>query len=115
MRNFNGLFQLFSGRCALLICVASDMLPVVLLCIICMAKHSIAQYLFFGYALLTILAHIVTFISNSLVFRMVAKHIAVVQCLHDRTRLLETKQVASATFIQAILPLVCQVCLHLIF
>lgn len=38
-----------------------------------------------------------------------ARHISVVECLHDRTRLLETKQVALACCAQAILPLVCQV------
>lgn len=38
-----------------------------------------------------------------------AKHISVVECLHDRTRLLETKQVAFATCAQAILPLICQI------
>ncbi|KAI6188851.1 hypothetical protein M3Y98_00398900 [Aphelenchoides besseyi] len=40
---------------------------------------------------------------------MVALHISVVQSLHDRTRLLETRQIALATLIQALVPLLCQV------
>lgn len=107
------------------------MLPVFLLCVICITRHDVAKWLFFGYAILTVFAHVVTFFANIMVFRMVsysetvfcllefdynnclilqvARHISVVQCLHDRTRLLETKQVALATCAQAILPLVCQV------
>ncbi|KAI6177495.1 hypothetical protein M3Y97_00913800 [Aphelenchoides bicaudatus] len=101
--------QFFSGRSALLFCIVSDLLPVVLLCIICVARHDIAKWLFFGYAVLTVIAHVVTFVANTMVFRMVARHISVVQCLHDRVRLLETKQVALATCAQAVLPLICQI------
>jgi hypothetical protein len=85
------------------------MTPVILRAIICVARHDVAKWLFFGYAALTVVAYVVTFVSNTLVFRLVARHISVVQCLHDRTRLLETKQVALATCAQAVLPLVCQV------
>ncbi|KAE9550370.1 hypothetical protein FO519_006411 [Halicephalobus sp. NKZ332] len=101
--------KLFSGKRALVICALSDMTPMALLAVICVARHDIGKWLFFGYAVLTFLAYVVTFVSNFVVFRIVAKHIPVVQCLHDKTRLLETRQVAIATFSQAMVPLVCQV------
>lgn len=80
-----------------------------LLAVICVARHDVGKWLFFGYAVLTFLAYVVTFVSNFVVFRIVAKHIPIVQSLHDKTRLLETRQVAIATFSQAMVPLVCQV------
>ena len=89
------------------------MMPIALLAVICVARHDIAKWLFFVYAFLTFAAYLVTFVSNSLVFRIVANHIRVVQSLHDRTRLLETRQVAIATLAQAIVPLVCQVKNHM--
>uniref|UniRef100_A0A915CZX5 G protein-coupled receptor n=1 Tax=Ditylenchus dipsaci TaxID=166011 RepID=A0A915CZX5_9BILA len=101
--------KLFSGNRALLGCLLADMLPVVLLGVICISHHDIARYLFIGYAALTVLAYVLTFFLNFLVFRLVAQHIQVVECLHDRTRLLETKQVALSTLAQALVPLVCQV------
>lgn len=90
-------------------CFVSDMMPVALLAIIVTARHDIARLLFFIYTFLTFGAYVVTFVSNSLVFRIVASHIRVVQSLHDRNRLLETRQVAIATLAQAVVPLVCQV------
>ncbi|KAI6239122.1 Phospholipid/glycerol acyltransferase domain-containing protein [Aphelenchoides fujianensis] len=101
--------QFFSGHRALLICLAADTFPLLLLTVICVARHDVAKWLFFFYAGSTVLAHLITFASNFMVFRMVARHIRVVQCLHDRTRLLETRQVAWATLLQAVIPLVCQV------
>ena len=90
-------------------CVVCDMMPVLLLAVICTAHHDVARYLFIAYALLTVSAYMLTFLLNSLVFRIVARHIHVVECLRDKTRLLETKQVAVSTLAQALVPLVCQV------
>ncbi|KAI6218449.1 hypothetical protein M3Y95_01165400 [Aphelenchoides besseyi] len=101
--------QYFAGRRAVVICLASDLIPLFLLTVISFARHDVAKWLFFAFALLTVFAHVVTFVSNILVFRMVALHISVVQSLHDRTRLLETRQIALATLIQALVPLLCQV------
>lgn len=103
------IFQLFSGKGPMLACFVSDMIPISLLAVICVARHDVAKTLFFGYAFLTFAAYAVTFVSNSVVFRIVANHIRVVQSLQDRTRLLETRQVAIATLAQAVVPLVCQV------
>jgi hypothetical protein len=63
---------MFSGFGALIICLAADMFPVILLIVICISKHHVAKWLFFGYAALTVLAHVVTFICNAMVFRMVS-------------------------------------------
>ncbi|CAD5216454.1 unnamed protein product [Bursaphelenchus okinawaensis] len=101
--------RLFSGYRAFIVCAVMDLLPVILLVVICTAHHDIARRLFFAYASLTVIAHGVTFVSNFLVFWLVANHIKVVECLHDRTRLLETRQVAVATLAQAVVPLICQV------
>uniref|UniRef100_A0AC34RIL6 G-protein coupled receptors family 1 profile domain-containing protein n=1 Tax=Panagrolaimus sp. JU765 TaxID=591449 RepID=A0AC34RIL6_9BILA len=101
--------RLFSGKRAFAICIVSDFSPVALLAIICIARHDVGKWLFFSYAVLTFSAYVVTFVSNSIVFRIVAKHIPVVQSLHDKTRLLETRQVAAATLAQALVPIVCQV------
>uniref|UniRef100_A0AC34GQQ2 G-protein coupled receptors family 1 profile domain-containing protein n=1 Tax=Panagrolaimus sp. ES5 TaxID=591445 RepID=A0AC34GQQ2_9BILA len=101
--------KLFSGKRALAVCAIADMAPIVLLVVICLSRHDTGRWLFFVYAFLTFAAYVVTFVSNIVVFRIVAKHIHVVQCLHDKTRLLETRQVALATLAQAVVPLVCQV------
>lgn len=58
-----------------MICLVADMLPVFLLAVICFARHDVAKWLFFAYAILTVLAHILTFVSNSLVFRMVSLYV----------------------------------------
>ncbi|RCN36921.1 hypothetical protein ANCCAN_17184 [Ancylostoma caninum] len=68
-----------------------------------------ARWLYFTYAGLTVLSYVVAFLSNYVVFRVVARHIRVVQNLRDHVRLLETRQIALATFAQAIVPLICQV------
>ncbi|EYC20036.1 hypothetical protein Y032_0023g836 [Ancylostoma ceylanicum] len=68
-----------------------------------------ARLLYFTYAGFTVLSYIVAFLSNYVVFRVVARHIRVVQNLRDHVRLLETRQIALATFAQAIVPLICQV------
>ncbi|CAD5222347.1 unnamed protein product [Bursaphelenchus xylophilus] len=101
--------RIFSGYRAFVVCAVMDLLPVILLIVISNAHHDIARWLFFAYASLTVVAHVVTFVSNFLVFWLVANHIKVVQCLHDRTRLLETRQVALATLAQAVVPMICQV------
>ncbi|KAI6188381.1 hypothetical protein M3Y98_00348700 [Aphelenchoides besseyi] len=101
--------QYFAGRRAVVICLASDLIPLFLLTIISFARHDVVKWLFFGFALLTVFAHMVTFVSNILVFRMVALHISFVQSLHDHTRLLRTRQIALVTLIQALVPLLCQV------
>ncbi|KIH61339.1 hypothetical protein ANCDUO_08393 [Ancylostoma duodenale] len=71
-----------------------------------------ARWLYFTYAGLTVLSYVVAFLSNYVVFRVVARHIRVVQNLRDHVRLLETRQIALATFAQAIVPLICQVPSH---
>ncbi|KAI1725622.1 hypothetical protein DdX_02290 [Ditylenchus destructor] len=101
--------KLFSGKRALLVCLLADAVPVGLLTAICIAHHDVAKCLFMVYAFVTTIAYILTFLLNFLVFRIVARHIHIVQCLLDRTRLLETKQVALSTLAQALVPLVCQV------
>lgn len=93
----------------MLFCFVFDMIPIALLAIICTSRHDIARVLFMIYAFLTFIAYLATFVSNSLVFRLVASHIKVVQLLHDKKKLLETRQVAIAALTQAIVPLVCQV------
>lgn len=90
-------------------CLLADAVPVGLLTAICIAHHDVAKCLFMVYAFVTTIAYILTFLLNFLVFRIVARHIHIVQCLLDRTRLLETKQVALSTLAQALVPLVCQV------
>uniref|UniRef100_A0A7E4UWA7 G_PROTEIN_RECEP_F1_2 domain-containing protein n=1 Tax=Panagrellus redivivus TaxID=6233 RepID=A0A7E4UWA7_PANRE len=101
--------KLFSGKRSFLVCVISDMAPIILLVIICTSRHDVGRWLFFAYAFLTVSAYIVTFVSNIVVFRIVSKHVRVVRCLHDKARLLETRQVAVATLAQAVVPLICQV------
>ncbi len=70
---------------------------------------STTSRLLYAYAILTCAAYLLVFVCNSLVFRRVAQHIGVVECLSDRSRLIETKQVAMATLAQALIPLACQV------
>ncbi|TMS37330.1 hypothetical protein L596_004283 [Steinernema carpocapsae] len=102
--------KLFSGKRAVVVCLLSDTVPLAILGAICIAPSPTPQrWLFYLYAILTFGAYLVAFVSNSMVFRIVANHIQVVQCLHDRTRLIETRQVAFATLAQALIPLVCQV------
>ncbi|KAK0397753.1 hypothetical protein QR680_002253 [Steinernema hermaphroditum] len=101
--------KLFSGKRAVAVCLLSDTIPIAILVAICIAPLAPGRYLFYLYAILTFAAYLVAFVSNSMVFLIVKSHISVVQCLHDRTRLIETKQVAFATLAQALIPLVCQV------
>ncbi|ETN70183.1 hypothetical protein NECAME_05004 [Necator americanus] len=68
-----------------------------------------AKWLYFIYIGFTVLSYIVAFLSNYIVFRTVARHIRVIQNLRDHVRLLETRQIALATFAQAIIPLISQV------
>ncbi|VDM74315.1 unnamed protein product [Strongylus vulgaris] len=109
---------LFSGRRSLLVCVLFDLAPIALLfmvdiqlhisqMIMTVGRQERARWLYF-YAGLTVLSYIVAFLSNYMVFRIVARHIRVVQNLRDHVRLLETRQIALATFAQAIVPLICQ-------
>ncbi|CAJ0609140.1 unnamed protein product [Cylicocyclus nassatus] len=100
---------LFSGRRSLLVCVIFDLAPIALLFMILAVDQDQSKLLYFTYAGLTVLSYIVAFLSNYMVFRIVARHILVVQNLRDHVRLLETRQIALATFAQAIVPLICQV------
>ncbi|CAJ0583469.1 unnamed protein product, partial [Mesorhabditis spiculigera] len=101
--------KLFAGPKAMLICILSDLAPVSLLVVMCFANQQLARWLFFCYAIVTVAAYLIAFISNTMVFRIVARHIRVVQSLRDASRLLETRQIAIATLAQALVPLVCQV------
>uniref|UniRef100_A0A1I7SZT2 G_PROTEIN_RECEP_F1_2 domain-containing protein n=1 Tax=Caenorhabditis tropicalis TaxID=1561998 RepID=A0A1I7SZT2_9PELO len=77
--------------------------------LICVVEHDVAKVLFYIFAFITTFAYFVAFTTNYMVFRVVAKHIKVVENLRDQARLLETRQVAIATLAQAIIPLFCQV------
>ncbi|CAI5455025.1 unnamed protein product [Caenorhabditis angaria] len=99
----------FAGRRSLFFCLVLDFLPVALLYVICVVEHDVAKPLFYMFTIITALAYFVAFATNYMVFRVVAKHIRVVQNLRDQARLLETRQVAIATLAQAFIPLVCQV------
>ncbi|CCD69982.1 G_PROTEIN_RECEP_F1_2 domain-containing protein [Caenorhabditis elegans] len=99
----------FGGRRSLIFCIFLDFLPVCILYLICVVEHDVAKVLFYIFAFITTLAYFVAFTTNYMVFRVVAKHIQVVENLHDQARLLETRQVAIATLAQAIIPLFCQV------
>ncbi|KAL6724438.1 hypothetical protein Aduo_019329 [Ancylostoma duodenale] len=101
---------LFSGRRSIAICVLFDVIPIVaLICMNVTVGKEHKRWLNFAYTGLTILSYIVAFLLNYIVFRIVARHIRVVQNLRDHVRLLETRQIALATFAQAIIPLICQV------
>ncbi|CAD6188865.1 unnamed protein product [Caenorhabditis auriculariae] len=100
---------LFTGRRSMFFCLISDMLPVSLLYLICLVGPDLARLLFYMFATITVAAYIVAFATNYIVFRIVARHIRVVQNLRDQARLLETRQIAIATLGQAFIPLVCQV------
>ncbi|PIC15172.1 hypothetical protein B9Z55_022251 [Caenorhabditis nigoni] len=99
----------FGGRRSLFFCVFLDLLPIGILYLICVVDHDLAKFLFYCFASITTFAYFVAFTTNYMVFRVVAKHIKVVENLHDQARLLETRQVAIATLAQAIIPLFCQV------
>lgn len=88
--------RLFAKRLVFVVCFVFDTLPVVLLVILAdpwslWRPHP--TYWLAAYAAVTILAYLVTFVCNAMVFRKVARHIAVVECLQHRSRLLETRQV----------------------
>ncbi|RCN36923.1 hypothetical protein ANCCAN_17186 [Ancylostoma caninum] len=101
---------LFSGRRSIAICVLFDVIPIVaLICMNIAVGKEHKRWLNSAYTGLTILSYIVAFLLNYIVFRIVARHIRVVQNLRDHARLLETRQIALATFAQAIIPLICQV------
>ncbi|CAB3400596.1 unnamed protein product [Caenorhabditis bovis] len=99
----------FDGHKSLLFCILLDSLPVAILYIICVADHDVAKSMFYLFAAITIFAYFISFATNYMVFRVVARHIEVVQNLRDQVRLLETRQVAIATLAQALIPLLCQV------
>ncbi|CAP20737.2 Protein CBG24032 [Caenorhabditis briggsae] len=118
---------IFGGRRSLFFCVFLDLLPIGILYLICVVDHDLAKILFYCFAFITTFAYFVAFTTNYMVFRVVgesvfsselflcfipAKHIKVVENLHDQARLLETRQVAIATLAQAIIPLFCQVRKH---
>uniref|UniRef100_A0A914USY0 G protein-coupled receptor n=1 Tax=Plectus sambesii TaxID=2011161 RepID=A0A914USY0_9BILA len=104
--------RLFTQRMVFVVCFVFDTLPLAVLIILAdpwslwRPNHT---YWLIAHAAVTILAYLLTFVCNTLVFRKVARHIAVVGCLQHRSRLLETRQVAIATLAQAIVPLFCQV------
>ncbi|PAV88205.1 hypothetical protein WR25_05225 isoform B [Diploscapter pachys] len=100
---------MFSGRRSVYFCLIADFLPVSVLYLICQVDHDTARWLFYGYAILTVIAYLLAFSTNYMVFQIVARHICIVQNLRDQNRLLETRQVALATLGQALIPLVCQV------
>uniref|UniRef100_A0A8R1E2R2 Uncharacterized protein n=1 Tax=Caenorhabditis japonica TaxID=281687 RepID=A0A8R1E2R2_CAEJA len=85
-----------------------DVIPVGILYLICIVNHEVAKALFYAFATITILAYLIAYTTNYMVFRIVAKHIKVVENLKYQARLIETRQVAIATLAQAIIPLICQ-------
>uniref|UniRef100_A0A1I7WUG9 G_PROTEIN_RECEP_F1_2 domain-containing protein n=1 Tax=Heterorhabditis bacteriophora TaxID=37862 RepID=A0A1I7WUG9_HETBA len=100
--------MLFSGHRSLFFCFLFDVLPISVLYVICVVDHDLARWLFYLYAVITVVSYLIAFTSNYMVFRIVARHICVVQNLRDQARLLETRQIAVATLAQAFVPLVCQ-------
>ncbi|CAI4223946.1 unnamed protein product [Auanema sp. JU1783] len=97
------------GGMSIIFCLLADFLPVTLLYIISLQDYNSARITFIFYGFITVVAYVIAFVSNYMVFQIVARHIHVVQNLQDEARLLETRQVAFATLAQAIVPLICQV------
>ncbi|CAL2052817.1 unnamed protein product [Caenorhabditis brenneri] len=101
--------KMFGHRRLIILCLLLDFVPIGILYLICILEHDIAKLLFYLFAFITTFAYFLAFATNYMVFRVVSKHVKVVENLRDKVRLLETRQIAIATFAQAIIPLFCQV------
>ncbi|PAV91591.1 hypothetical protein WR25_20754 [Diploscapter pachys] len=61
----------FSGRRSVSFCLIADFLPVSVLYLICQVDHDTARWLFYGYAILTVIAYLLAFSTNYMVFQIV--------------------------------------------
>uniref|UniRef100_A0A914W040 G-protein coupled receptors family 1 profile domain-containing protein n=1 Tax=Plectus sambesii TaxID=2011161 RepID=A0A914W040_9BILA len=89
------------------VCVIFDLLPAVVMAVVnLLGFNQLADKLYL--MVIPVLALLIVLACNVAIFVFVSRHMALVASLENRKRLMETKQLARATCIQAVSPLLMQ-------